>query len=103
MTGDAPSADAVQWAIRSAVASRSGSMSWRAIAASRRAGEDRMSPRRLRVNSTLPAPTRTILGIVLPVHPVIRTYGRPDVTVAGFAVDVQPRPLRLRSLLRVRV
>src|SRR6476620_716188 len=90
MVGVAPRAAAVQRAIRSAVASRSGSMSWRAIAESRRAGEDRMSPRRLRVNSTLPAPTRTILGIVLPANPVIRTYGRPDVTVAGSRIGLQP-------------
>ena len=60
IVGVAPSAPAVQAAIRSAVRSRSGSMSWSTSSASRRAGNVRMSPSRLRVNSTLPAPTSTI-------------------------------------------
>src|SRR4051794_10242230 len=58
--GRAPSASAVQCAIRSAVASRSGSMSCSTSSTSRSSGYDRKSPSRLRVNSTLPAPTSTI-------------------------------------------
>src|SRR3954451_8547041 len=58
--GRAPSASAVQWAIRSAGASRSGSMSCSTSSTSRSSGYDRKSPSRLRVNSTLPAPTSTI-------------------------------------------
>jgi hypothetical protein len=69
--------------MRSAVTSRSGSMSWRAISADRRAGEDRMSPSKFFVNTTLPAPIRTIRGTHSSATVVIRTYGRPDVNVAG--------------------
>src|SRR6476469_4345300 len=56
----APSAWFVQRAIASPVASRSGSMSCRAIVASASSGKLRMSPSRSRVNSTLPAPTKAM-------------------------------------------
>ena len=54
-------------AIASAVSSRRGSMSWRAISTPRSAGRSRMSPSRFFVKTTLPAPTNAIL--VIPCSP----------------------------------
>jgi hypothetical protein len=50
-------------AIRSAVASRSGSMSWSTTVDSASSGKSLRSASRMRVNSTLPAPIREILGM----------------------------------------
>ena len=57
-----PQLPAVQRAIASAASSRSGSMSCSAMVASASSGKVRMSPSRLRVNSTLPAPMKAIRG-----------------------------------------
>ena len=50
------------------------------------------------MNSTLPAPTRTIRGIATPLESgrVVRTYGRPDVKVAGRSSAAQARTLGAR-------
>ena len=54
--GEAPSCCAVQRAIASPVARRSGSMSWSAISSGPRSSKESRSPSRSRVNSMLPAP-----------------------------------------------
>ena len=57
----APSVSFVQRAIATAVSRRSSSMSCSTISASASSGKEKMSPSRLRVNSTLPAPMNAIL------------------------------------------
>ena len=81
IAGCAPTSEAVQRAIASAVASRSALMSWSTISASASSGKVRMSPSRLRVNSTLPAPMNAIL--VMP-SPSFRPGRRPAAPIQSY-------------------
>ena len=71
----APETSFVHRAIASAVARRSSTMSWSTISTSASSGNVRMSPSRLRVNSTLPAPMKTIL-VMARRRPFVRLRAR---------------------------
>src|SRR5690348_14860700 len=64
MRAPAPSASFVHCAIAAPASRRSGSMSCRTISLAVSSGNVRMSPSRFFVNSTLPAPTRTMRGLI---------------------------------------